>query len=62
MTIAENLKKYIDMMQDEINRNDYCSLTFKIQDGKFVRLEKNLAINVEDIKIEITDQFRLKIK
>ena len=55
MTIAENLKKYIDMMQDEINRNDYCSFTFKIQDGKFVRLEKNLAINVEDIKIEITD-------
>jgi len=55
MTIAENLKYYIDQMEDEINRNDYCSLTFKIQNGKFVRLEKNLAINIEDLKIEITD-------
>ena len=55
MTIAENLKKYIDIMQDEINRNDYCSLTFKIQDGKFVRLEKNLAINVEDIENKVND-------
>ncbi|MHB8276381.1 MAG: hypothetical protein ACYDIA_01840 [Candidatus Humimicrobiaceae bacterium] len=54
MTIAENLKNYIDAIEDEINRNNFCTLIFKIKDGQVIRMEKELSINLDEIKIGIT--------
>jgi len=53
MTIAENLIKFIEneKIERRINRDNFTTLIFKVQDGKIVRLEGDWAINAEDVKI-----------
>ena len=53
MTIAENLKKFIEneKIENKINRDNYVTIIFKIQDGKVVRMEGQWAINAEDVKV-----------
>jgi hypothetical protein len=57
MTIAENLIKFIEneKIEKKINRDNFATLIFKIQDGKVMRMEGEYAINAEDIKIGGTD-------
>ena len=52
--ISEQLKKFIDTIKDDINKNKFCTLIFKIQDGEVIRYEKTHSINLDELKIEIT--------
>lgn len=53
MSIADNLKEFIEIkkIESKINDDNYCTLIFKVQDGKIMRFEKQFAINAEDVKI-----------
>lgn len=43
-TTAERIKKLIDEKKEEINRNDYFTLTIKVQDGHPVIMKKQISI------------------
>lgn len=53
-TIAEKLIKYIKAIKDDINKDKYCVITFKIKNGEVIRYEKTHSINLNEIKIKIT--------
>jgi hypothetical protein len=48
-TIAEQLQSAIEKLEVEINQHRFCTLIFKIQDGKFIRFNKDLTITREEI-------------
>lgn len=51
-TISEKLIEYIKAIKEDINRDKYCTLIFKIQDGEVIRYEKTHSINLDEIKIK----------
>lgn len=53
-TISEKLIKYINAIKDDIDRDQFCTLIFKIKNGEVVRYEKTHSINLNEIKVEIT--------
>ena len=53
-TISEKLIEYIKAIKDDIDRDKFCTLIFKIKNGEVVRYEKTHSINLNEIKIEIT--------
>ena len=53
-TISEKLIEYIKAIREDIDKNKFCTITFKIQDGKVIRYEKTHSINLNEIKTEIT--------
>lgn len=54
-TISEQLHEIIEKLKDEINKDKFCTLVFRIKNGKFDKFEKNISIKNNEIKIEITD-------
>ncbi|MBA7595539.1 hypothetical protein ES703_02503 [subsurface metagenome] len=53
-TISEKLIEYIKAIKEDIDRDKFCTLIFKIKNGEVVRYEKTHSINLNEIKIEIT--------
>ncbi len=53
-TISEKLIEYIKAIKEDINRDKFCTLIFKIKNGEVIRYEKTHSINLNEIKIEIT--------
>lgn len=53
-TISEKLIEYIKAIKEDINRDKFCIIIFKIKNGEVVRYEKTHSINLNEIKIEIT--------
>ena len=54
-TITEQLYDYIEAIEEDINKDKFCTLVFKVKDGKVIRFEKIYSVNLDEIKIEITD-------
>jgi hypothetical protein len=54
-TITQQLKQVIDRLEEEINKDKFCTLVFRIKDGKFDSFEKNFTIRLGDLGIEIID-------
>ena len=58
MTITEQMRKVIDKVEDtlnDINRDDYTTLIFRFQNGKFKKFEKNYSKEADDLGINITN-------
>ena len=55
MTITEQLHKVIDELEVDINRDKFATLIFKIKDNKFIRFEKQFSVNLDELKVEITE-------
>lgn len=57
MTIAENLKEFIEIekVKRKINRDNFATLIFKIKDGKVVRVDGDWGLNAEDVKVGGTE-------
>jgi len=53
-TISEKLIEYIKAIKEDIDRDKFCTLIFKIKNGEVVRYEKTHSINLNEIKVEIT--------
>jgi hypothetical protein len=56
MTITEQLREVIDSLEerlDDINRDDFTTLIFRFQNGKFKKFEKNYSKEVDDLGIKI---------
>jgi len=49
-TIAEQLHKAVDQLEVEINQHEFCTLIFKIQNGRFIGFEKTLKIRSDEIE------------
>ena len=54
-TITQNLHLFIERIKDDINQHDFCTITFKIKEGRVLRYEKTHSVNLDEIKPEITD-------
>ena len=55
MTIVEQLRKVIDNLEerlDDINRDDYTTLIFRFQNGKFKKFEKNYSKEANELGIK----------
>lgn len=48
--IVQNLIKFIKAIEEDINRDKFCTIIFKIQDGKVLRYEKTYSINLSEIR------------
>ena len=55
ITITEQLHKVIDELEADINRDKFATLIFKIKDNKFIRFEKQFSVNLDELKVEITE-------
>ena len=58
MTITEQMRKVIDKIEgtlNDINRDDYTTLIFRFQNGKFKKFEKNYSKEADDLGIDITN-------
>lgn len=53
-SISEKLIEYIKAIKEDIDRDQFCTLIFKIKNGEVIRYEKTHSINLDEIKIEIT--------
>ena len=53
--ISEQLYDYIEAIKGDVNKDKFCSLIFKVKDGKVIRFEKIYSVNLDELKIEITD-------
>lgn len=53
--ISEQLHEIIEKLKDEINKNKYCILVFRIRNGKFYKFEKSYSKKDKEIGIEIKD-------
>jgi len=53
-TISEKLIEYIKAIKEDIDRDKFCTLIFKIKNGEVIRYEKTHSINLNEIKIEVT--------
>lgn len=51
-SISEKLIEYIKAIKEDIDRDKFCTLIFKIKNGEAVRYEKTHSINLDEIKIK----------
>ena len=54
-TISEKLIEYIKAIREDIDKNKFCTIIFKIKNGEVIRYEKTHSINLDELKIEITE-------
>lgn len=54
-TISEKLIKYIKAIKEDIDKNKFCTIIFKIKNGEVLRYEKTHSINLDELKMEITE-------
>jgi len=50
--ISEKLIEYINAIKNDVNKDKFCILTFKIKNGEVIRYEKTHSINLDEIKIK----------
>jgi len=55
MTITEQLHKVINELEEEINKDKFATLIFRIKNGEIDKFEKNYSIKIKEVGIEITD-------
>lgn len=46
---------YVRMVSDDIDKDSFCTLIFKIKDGKVVRFEKTHSVNLDELKAKATE-------
>jgi len=54
-SITEQLHEVIDRLEEDINRDRFATLIFRIKDWKFKKYEKSYSKDNDEIGIEITD-------
>ena len=52
-SIADQLHDYIEAVKEDITRDSYATLIFKVKDGKVLRYEKIHSVNLDEIKPRI---------
>ena len=52
-SIADQLHDYIEAVREDINRDGYATLIFKVKDGKVLRYEKNHSVNLDELEQRI---------
>jgi len=43
------------MVSNDIDRDDFCTLIFKIKDEKVVRFEKTYSVNADELRGEVIE-------
>ncbi|MDD5013808.1 MAG: hypothetical protein PHW73_01735 [Atribacterota bacterium] len=50
-TVTDNLVKFIEAITEDINRDRFATLIFKVRDGKILRFEKTYSINSDELEV-----------
>ena len=54
-SIADQLHEYIEAVKEDINRDGFATLIFKVKDGKVLRYEKIHSVNLDEIESSISN-------